>query len=62
MNEWAISQSIEYGNLEIKEIFYQSTPAIVRYFDPYAGVGSSDVGGLLDSFGFGNYTAQVLIF
>ena len=59
MNDWAISQSIEYGNLEIKQIFYESTPAIIRYFDPYAGVGGSDVGGMLDQFGFGNMSPGI---
>ena len=59
LNAWASSSGIAAGELEVKEIFYQSTPAIVRYFDPYAGVGSSDVGGLLDSFGFGNYSPGI---
>ena len=59
LNEFAVSQSTEKNNIEIKEIFYQSDPAIVRYFDPYAGVGSSDVGGLLDQFGFGAYSPGI---
>jgi hypothetical protein len=59
LNAWASSSGIAYGELEVKEVFYQSTPAIVRYFDPYAGVGSSDVGGLLDAFGFGNYSPGI---
>ena len=46
------------NNIEVKEIFYQSDPAIVRYFDPYAGTGT-DVQGLLDAFGFGNYTPGI---
>jgi hypothetical protein len=59
MNTWASSSGIEEGNLEIKQIFYESTPAIVRYFDPYAGVGGSDVGGMLDQFGFGNMSPGI---
>ena len=58
LNAWASSSGIAYGELEVKEIFYQSTPAIVRYFDPYAGTGT-DVQGLLDAFGFGNYTPGI---
>jgi len=58
LNEFAISQSTEKNNIEVKEIFYQSDPAIVRYFDPYAGTGT-DVQGLLDVFGFGNYSPGI---
>jgi hypothetical protein len=58
LTEFAISQSTEKNNIEVKEIFYQSDPAIVRYFDPYAGTGT-DVQGLLDAFGFGNYTPGI---
>ena len=46
------------NDIEVKEIFYQSDPAIVRYFDPYAGTGT-DIQGLLDAFGFGNYTPGI---
>jgi len=58
LNDWALSQSIDNGDLEIKEIFYQAPPSVVRYFDPYAGTGT-DVQGLLDAFGFGNYTPGI---
>jgi len=58
LNDWAVSQSINNGDLEIKEILYQAPPAVVRYFDPYAGTGT-DVQGLLDAFGFGNYTPGI---
>ena len=56
--EFAASQSVDKNDIEVKEIFYQSDPAIVRYFDPYAGTGT-DVQGLLDAFGFGNYTPGI---
>ncbi len=52
------SADTEKNNIEVKEIFYQSDPAIIRYFDPYAGTGT-DVQGLLDAFGFGNYTPGI---
>ncbi len=58
LTEFAISQSTEKNNIEVKEIFYQSDPAIVRYFDPYAGTGT-DIQGLLDVFGFGNYSPGI---
>ena len=58
LNEWAISQSIDAGNLEIKRIFYESVPPIIRYFDPYAGTGT-DVQGLLQAFEFGSYSPGI---
>ena len=58
LNDFATSQSISTGDLEIREVYYQEPPAIVRYFDPYAGTGT-DVGGLLDSFGFGNFSPGI---
>ena len=58
LKDFAASQSVDKNNIEVKEIFYQSDPAIVRYFDPYAGTGT-DVQGLLDAFGFGNYTPGI---
>ena len=58
LKDFAASQSVDKNDIEIKEIFYQSDPAIVRYFDPYAGTGT-DVQGLLDAFGFGNYTPGI---
>jgi hypothetical protein len=58
LNEWAVSQSIDAGDLEVKRIFYESVPPIVRYFDPYAGTGT-DVQGLLQAFGFGSYSPGI---
>ena len=58
LNAWASSSGIESGDLEIKKIFYESPPAIVRYFDPYAGTGT-DVQGLMDTFGFGQYSPGI---
>jgi hypothetical protein len=49
---------VEIGNLEIKRVFYEAAPAIVRYFDPYAGTGTGMMQ-LLDSFGFGGYSPAV---
>ena len=58
LNDFATSQSISTGDLEVREVYYKEPPAIVRYFDPYAGTGT-DVGGLLDSFGFGNFSPGI---
>jgi hypothetical protein len=58
LNTWAISQSIDAGDLEVKRIFYESLPPIIRYFDPYAGTGT-DVQGLLQAFGFGSYSPGI---
>jgi hypothetical protein len=57
MNSWAISQGIQ-GRIELKRIFYEAPPAIVRYFDPYAGTGTGMMQ-LLDSFGFGGYSPAI---
>lgn len=58
LNEWAISQSIDAGNLEIKRIFYESVPPIIRYFDPYAGTGTG-IQSLLETFGFGQFSPGI---
>jgi hypothetical protein len=60
LNAWAAaSASLETGDrIEIRQIFYQEPPAIVRYFDPYAGTGTG-VQGLLETFGFGSYSPGV---
>jgi len=57
MNEWAISQSIS-GGIEIKRIYYEAPPAIMRYFDPYAGTGTGMMS-MLDSFGWGSYSPAI---
>jgi hypothetical protein len=57
LNEWAISQSIS-GGIEIKRIFYEAPPAIMRYFDPYAGTGTGMMS-MLDSFGWGSYSPAI---
>jgi hypothetical protein len=57
LNAWAISNNIT-GGIEIKRIFYEADPAIVRYFDPYAGTGTG-MQQLLDNFGWGNYSPAI---
>jgi len=60
LNQWAsVSASLADGDeIEVKRVFFQSSPAIVRYFDPYAGTGTG-VQSLLSSFGFGNYSPGI---
>jgi hypothetical protein len=58
LNAWAVEQGHDSGDIEIKRVFYESPPAIVRYFDPYAGTGT-DLQGLLSTFGFGSYSPGI---
>jgi hypothetical protein len=60
LNAWAqTSASLSAGDsIEVKRVFYESPPAIVRYFDPYAGTGTG-VQSLLETFGFGNYSPGI---
>jgi len=60
LNTWAAaSASLDTGDsIELRQIFYQEPPAIVRYFDPYAGTGTG-VQGLLETFGFGSYSPGI---
>ena len=60
LNAWAqASASLATGDsIEIKRVFYQAPPAIVRYFDPYAGTGTGMMN-LLDTFGWGNYSPAI---
>ena len=58
MNAWAATQGIDNGDIEIKRIFYETPPAIVKYFDPYAGTGVGMIN-LIDSFGWGNYSPAI---
>ena len=44
--------------IEIRKVFYQETPAVHRYFDPYAGTGAGSYN-MLDSFGWGGMTPAV---
>jgi len=49
----------EIGNhIEIKSIYHEFSPAIIRYFDPYVGTGAGTQQ-LLDSFGWGSYSPSV---
>ena len=54
-----IADDVEGGNaIEVRKVFYEPSPAITRYFDPYAGTGDGSYN-MLDSFGFGNNSPAV---
>ncbi len=53
------AQVSESGNaIEIRKIHYEGSPAVTRYFDPYAGTGDGSYN-MLDSFGWGNNSPAV---
>ena len=45
-------------DIEIMRVFYESPPAIVKFFDPYVGTGEG-VMNMMDSFGWGNYSPAI---
>jgi|TARA_R110000823_G_scaffold72033_2_gene165977 hypothetical protein len=61
LEEWAKEAIPHYKNhdIEIMRVFYEAPPAITRFFDPNAGVGMQDQGGMMDSFGWGGYSPAV---
>jgi hypothetical protein len=61
--DWAISQSIT-GGIEIKEVFYESPPAISQLYSPYmSGQGGAGLGGVPAAgvYGFGYGYANYLM-
>lgn len=54
---WAEQEGIQ-GGIEIRRVFYEAPPAILRYFDPMAGTGTG-VQSLLEAFDFGSYSPGV---
>jgi len=54
---WAENEGIS-GSIEIRRVFYEAPPAILRYFDPYAGTGTG-IQSLMDAFDFGSYSPGV---
>jgi len=48
----------ESGAIEIKRIYYEATPAMQRFFDPYATTGYGTIN-MVESFGFGDYSPAV---
>ena len=48
----------ESGSIEVKRVYYEATPAMQRFFDPYATTGYGTIN-MVSGFGFGNYSPAV---
>ena len=46
------------GAIEVKRVYYEGTPAMQRFFDPYATTGYGTIN-MVEGFGFGNYSPAV---
>ena len=57
LKQWALDEGIA-GSIEIKRVFYEAPPAVVRYFDPYSGTGYG-FQSLFYSFGFGGMSPAI---
>tara|TARA_R110000796_G_scaffold31997_1_gene84237 strand:+ start:2373 stop:3530 length:1158 start_codon:yes stop_codon:yes gene_type:complete len=60
LKTWA-SESLGLNNedfIEVKRVFYEATPAIVKFFDPYASTGTGMMN-MMDNFGWGNYSPAI---
>ena len=57
LKAWAVSNLIT-GSIEIRKVYYEAPPAIMRYFDPYAGTGTG-IQSLMDAFDFGSFSPGV---
>lgn len=57
LKKWAEDNHIS-GGIEVRKVFFEAPPAIVRYFDPYAGTGTG-VQSLMDAFDFGSFSPGV---
>ena len=58
LNAWSAVSESGNGTIEVRKIFYEGSPAITRYFDPYAGTGDGSYN-MLDAFGWGNKSPGV---
>lgn len=57
LKQWAQDQGVE-GGIEIRKVFYEAPPAIMRYFDPYAGTGTG-MQSMMDAFDFGSFSPGI---
>ena len=48
----------ESGSIEVKRVYYEATPAMQRFFDPYATTGYGTIN-MVSGFGFGDYSPAV---
>lgn len=56
--QYDLTDLLADGPIEIRKVFYEAPPAILRYFDPYAGTGTG-MQSLMDAFGFGNMSPGI---
>ena len=56
--DYDLEALINAGPIEIRKIFYEAPPAILKYFDPYAGTGTG-IQSLMDAFDFGSFSPGV---
>jgi hypothetical protein len=56
--DYDLTSLIGQGPVEIRKVFYEAPPAIMRYFDPYAGTGTG-IQSLMDAFDFGSFSPGV---
>ena len=57
LKQWAIDEGIT-SSIEIKRVFFEASPAITRYYDPYVGTGFGSQN-MFDSFGFGSMSPAI---
>jgi len=57
LNELFVDGSTS-GSIEVKRVYYEGTPAMQRFFDPYATTGYGTAN-MVEGFGFGNYSPAV---
>lgn len=57
LNSWASSSGIT-GKIDVRKIFYEAPPAIMRFFDPYAGTGTG-IQSMMDAFDFGSFSPGI---
>ena len=58
LNKLWSSVSESGAAIEVRRVYYEASPAVQRYFDPYAGTGAGSYN-MLDGFGWGNMTPAV---
>jgi len=60
LTSWAAaSASLSPGDsIEVKRVFFEAPPAIVRFFDPYSGTGTG-IQSMLETFGFGQMSPGI---
>ncbi len=58
LNSVVAEASHSGASIEVKRVYYESRPAVTRYFDPYASTGFGTYN-MLDGFGFGSYSPAI---